>query len=167
MIEHVVQYYEIPLAFFFSCSDEKTRILGLEKYREENVSNDFMRLFESARSYYTTSNKIQMELTFRNKAIYARYWSAIVTTENINIEQIYFLLIDRNYILAKNYEGNTELSMIIRTIYFSIYHATNDHLNSLFSNVDRLKIVHDRIWQIPRQITQLDSNILLAQIILP
>lgn len=108
-----------------------------------------------------------MKLTFRNKAIYTCYWSAIVTTENINIEQIYFLLIDRNYVLVKNYEGNAGLFMIIRTIYFSIYDATNNRLNSLFSNVDRLKIVHDRIWQIARQITQLDSNILLAQIILP
>ena len=113
------------------------------------------------------TNKIHMELTFRNTAIYTHYWSPIVATENINIERIYFLLIDKNYIPVKNYEGNVELSMIIRTIYFSIYHAINNHLNSLLSNVDRLKIVHNRIWQIPRQITQLDSNILLAQIILP
>lgn len=59
----------------------------------------------------------------------------IITTDDINIEQVSFVSIDRNYILVNNYGCNK----IITTI-----------TSFIAPVIMSLTIVHNRIWPITR-----------------
>lgn len=59
----------------------------------------------------------------------------IITTDDVNIEQVSFVLIDRNYIHVNNYGCNK----IIITI-----------TSFITSVIMSLTIVHNRIWRITR-----------------
>lgn len=61
--------------------------------------------------------------------VYTRYWIMIIATENINIWETSFLSTSRSYIFVDS-------------------HSFRDINISLFLNVDRSKIVHNRTWRI-------------------
>lgn len=58
-----------------------------------------------------------------------------ITTDDINIEQVYFVLIGRDYILVNNY-GCNKIIITIRSFIGSV--------------IMSLTIVHNRIWRITR-----------------
>lgn len=76
----------------------------------------------------------------------------IITNEDTNISSRNLSLMNDEYKDISLKKPITVVDLSMYKIYFVAYHATNNELNSPFSNANRLKVVHSRVWCITKKI---------------